>query len=421
MHSWIRFFRANTSLVLFGLLLTFFSSFGQTFLLSLYVPEILRDFRLTNGEFGSIYALATLASALCLTWAGRFIDTVDLKKFSWMVTGGLFVSLLIFSQAHHIAVLIIAIWGLRLSGQGLMSHTAITTMARYFDHVRGKAISITSLGHPLGEAVLPLLIAFGISYLGWRETLLFSAGLLILVLPAAVGLLLRHNETDPGAFRAKQEKQLKNETAEEKETDKMTYRKLISTRAFWLIAPNVFALSFLNTAFFFYQIPLAESKGWTTEWVAASFTAFALTSAACLLIAGQLVDRFSAARLFPFYMFPFLGAILLVVSSDSPWITPVYLVLIGISNGFGKTIKTAVQAELFGIGYLGTVRSLFTALMVVSTAMGPAVFGLLLDAGLSFEETLGIAAVYLVLTIGWSFRILHKRQLLRWYSSLKSR
>lgn len=418
MHSWIRFFRANTSLVLFGLLLTFFSSFGQTFLLSLYVPEILREFRLTNGSFGSVYALATLASAFCLTWAGRFIDTVDLRKFSWIVTGGLFVSLIIFSQAHHIAVLVIGLWGLRLFGQGLMSHTAITTMARYFDHVRGKAISITSLGHPLGEGLFPIMIAFSIQFFGWRETLMLSAGLLILVLPAAVAYLLRKQQTDPGAFRTATDSA--SAGTKEKTSKKVSYKQLISSKAFWLIAPNVFALSFLNTAFFFYQIPLAESKGWSTEWVAASFTAFAMASAACLLIAGQLVDRYSAARLFPFYMFPFLGAISLVIMSDSPWITPVYLVLIGISNGFGKTIKTAVQAELFGIGYLGTVRSLFTALMVVSTALGPAVFGLLLDAGLSFEEALSIAAVYLILTIIWSFRILHKRQIMRWYISIRS-
>lgn len=416
MHSWIRFFRDNTSLVLFGLLLTFFSGFGQTFLVSLYVPEILREFRLTNGGFGSVYALATLASAFCLTWAGRLIDTVDLHKFSWMVTGGLFVSLLIFSQAHHIALLVIGLFGLRLSGQGLMSHTAITTMARYFDHVRGKAISITSLGHPLGEAIMPILIVLGIQNLGWRETLMVSAGLLLLILPAAVAYLLRNEQTDPAIFRAQH---MPADKAKDKHDHKISYRQIISTRAFWLIAPNVFALSFLNTAFFFYQIPLAESKGWSTEWVAASFTAFALTSAGCLLIAGQLVDRYSAARLFPFYMFPFLGAIGLVVISDSPWITPVYLVLIGIANGFGKTIKTAVQAELFGIGYLGTVRSLFTALMVVSTAMGPAIFGLLLDMGFTFEEALSIAAIYLMGTIAWSFRIVPKRRFMRWFIALR--
>jgi MFS family permease len=426
MRSWIQFFRANRSLASFGLLLTFFSSFGQTFLLSLYVPDILATFDLTNSAFGSIYAIATLFSALCLTWAGRYIDTINLRTFSWLVTAGLVISLLIFSQANHFVWLIVGLWGLRLSGQGLMSHTAVTTMARYFDHVRGKAISIATLGHPTGEALWPIIIALGIQFLGWRETLLGSALAVTLIVPGAIYFLLRGVSTNPAELH-------QSHTGPEAQAGKesngsplqsasgISYRQLLGSKAFWLLAPGVFALSFLNTAFFFYQLPLAESKGWSAAWVATSFTAFAFASATSMLLAGQFVDRWSAARMFPFYLFPFLAAIGLVIISDSAWITPVYLILIGISSGFGSTIKSALQAELFGVTFLGTVRSLFTALMVVSTALGPAAFGILLDAGLSFEEVLMVAAIFLSLTIIWNFRIIPRTRFLRWYLALRLR
>ena len=413
MNSWISFFKSNKNLILFGFLLTFFSSFGQTFLVSLFVPEILRSFEgLTNASFGSLYAAATVLSAFSLPWLGRFIDVSDLRKFTWTVIGGMVIALLVFSQATNLVVLGIGLWGMRLAGQGLMSHTAVTTMARYFDHVRGKAISITSLGHPAGSAVFPLIIAVLIQELGWRYTLFASAIFVALLLPPLLSWLLRHTETDPQTFRKMEEE--KKPAAGKKETGAAptpSYRDIIGSKAFWLIAPGAIAIPFLNTAFFFYQIPLAEAKGWSTEWVAASFTGYAIAGALCMLFAGELIDRLSAAKLFPFFLFPLLGALGLVIAFDSPWITPVYLVLIGVSNGFGNPIKSALQAEVFGIEYLGTVRSLFTALMVVSTALGPAAVGLLLDAGFSYEEAFSFAAIYLALTILWNFRILGNKKL----------
>jgi MFS family permease len=416
-NSYITLLKEHTNLIGFGFMLTFFSAFGQTFVIALYVPEIIRDFGLSNASFASVYAGATILSALCLTWAGRFIDLIDLRKYAWMVLGGMVLSLLIFSQANHIVWLVLGLWGMRLCGQGLMSHTAISTMARYFDHVRGKAISITTLGHPAGGAVFPLLIAFSISAFGWRYTLIGSAAVLALLLPPLVAWLLRKVNTDPAAFRPESDPQ--QAAADQAEKKVPSYQDIISKKIFWIIAPAAIALPLLNTAFFFYQIPLGESKGWSTEWVAGSFTAYAVAGAFFTIVAGQLIDRLSAARLFPFYLFPMLAAMLLVVFSDSPWITPAYLALIGITNGFGNPIKSALQAEAFGIEYIGAVRSLFTALMVVSTALGPALFGLLLDAGLSFEEVIAIAALYLVFTILWSFRIVSKIRMLRWYAKLK--
>lgn len=405
MNSWVQFFRSNKDLVFFGFMLTFFSSFGQTFLVSLFVPEVLEEFALTNASFGSIYAAATLLSAFCLTWAGRFIDTMDLRKFTFLVITGLILSLMVFSWSPHIIILAVALWGMRLFGQGLMSHTAITTMARYFENARGKAISITTLGFPAGSALFPVLIAISISFMGWRYTMAVSAALVALVLFPLVPFLLRNVITDPAALRKHQEEE-KPEAEKEKNQIKPTFKDIISSKNFWLIAPGSVAIPFMNTAFFFYQIPLANAKGWSAEWVAASFVGYSVASAFCMIAAGSLIDRLSAVRLFPFFLFPLLGALILVITSDSHLITPVYLILIGISNGFGNTIKSAVQAELFGTEFLGTVRSLFTALMVVSTALGPALFGFLLDGGLSFEQTFTVAAVYLVLTIAWNFRIM---------------
>lgn len=408
MNSWLSLIHRHKNLIGFGFMLTFFSSFGQTFVVSIYVPEILQDFSLSNASFGSIYAAATLLSALCLPWLGRYIDLIDLKKFSWLVVGGMAVSLLIFSQAHHVVWLGVGLLGIRLSGQGLMSHAAITSMGRYFEAERGKAISIATLGHPAGSALFPLLIAFVIQQIGWRHSLLASAVVVALLLPPLVAYLLQNQETEPPAARPSSADKPAGKPKSER-TDTPSYKNILKSKAFWLIAPGSIAVPFLNTSFFFYQIALADAKGWSTEWVAASFMGYAVASALFTILAGQLIDRFSASTLFPFFLFPLAGALALVVTVDSPWIAPVYLILIGISSGLGNPVKAAIQAEIFGVKYLGTVRSLFTALMVVSSALGPAIFGFLLDGGLSFEQAFGLAIIYLLLTMAWNFRILFKK------------
>ena len=425
MRSWILFFNQNRSLVLFGFLLTFFSSFGQTFFVSLFVPEILQEFGLTNASFGSLYAAATLLSALCLTWLGSFIDKVDLRTFSWLVVAGLGISLLVISQANHLVWLVAGLWGIRLSGQGLMSHTSVTTMARYFTDARGKAISLATLGHAAGGVVFPILVALSIQAVGWRYTLLYSAILLAVLLPPLISFLLQGETTDPAAFRSSTQKTAANKDIQALSSgaeveSSSSYKAILSSKAFWAIAPGVLAIPFMNTAIFFYQISLGESKGWSTEWVAASFTGYAIASAVCILLAGQWTDTISARRLFPYYLFPLLVATILISFIDSPWITPVFFVLVGVSSGVGNTVKSALQAELFGVEFLGKVRSLFSALMVVSTALGPAAFGVLLDVNYSFEEIFTFASFYLVLTICWNFRLTSRVRFIRWLISWRS-
>ena len=58
--SYYKFFLTHPRLLSFGLLLTLFSSFGQTFLISIFVPRLLVTFDLNTATFGTLYAGATL-------------------------------------------------------------------------------------------------------------------------------------------------------------------------------------------------------------------------------------------------------------------------------------------------------------------------------------------------------------------------
>lgn len=396
MKDFLGFLRSHRYLLLFGVMLTYFSSFGQTFLISLYIPEIEKLLQLTNTGISSLYAIATTASAFTLPWIGQLFDTLPLRKFTLMVIIGLIGACLLLSFSFHPVLVLFAFWGLRLFGQGLMSHTSISTMARAFVGNRGKAISIASLGHPLGESTLPIIITLLIVNLGWQSSLQISAlSLVIIVIPAIFFLL----KNQPDKVLAP----LKGDEGE------ATKRKnpffVLKERVFWIITPAVFIAGYLNTAIFFFQLKLGASRGWEPTWVAGSISVYALASAIAMMSAGPIVDKFTARRLFPYMLIPYVFGIVILGLVQHPLAYPIGLTLIAISNGAGGVIKNSLFAEIFGVKIIGAVRSVFTTVMVFSTALGPLSFGLLLDASWDFSYIFGLFAIVVLLIIIWSWRL----------------
>ena len=74
----LKLIRNEWRLLLFGFLMSFWSSPGQTFLISLFSGELRAELGLSDGEFAGIYSLATLLSACVMIWSGALVDHIDL-------------------------------------------------------------------------------------------------------------------------------------------------------------------------------------------------------------------------------------------------------------------------------------------------------------------------------------------------------
>ena len=404
MQTYLRFAAGNGRLLSFGFLLALFSGFGQTFLISLYIPEIATTFTLSNTEISSMYATATIASAFTLPWIGRHIDFQPLVRFSLAVVIGLAIALVALSLALNPIMVMVGFWGLRLTGQALMGHTAVTTMARAYDLDRGKAISLANIGHPVGEAIFPLIIALLIETYGWQLPLRLSAlSLIILVVPLVL-LLLRG--ANPAILYPNQAEEQGKPVGNGRFSNPA---RLLRSKSFWILLPAITYLGAINTAIFFFQIQFGESRGWSVSWVAGCIAAFATANALGMLIAGPLVDRLTARRLYPVFLVPYLGGLVVLASFQHAWVYPVALVFMGFSNGTGSTIINAIYAEIFGTDAIGSVRSIFATIGVFATALGPISFGLMLDGGLQFNAMLLISAGTAVIVMLWSALIWQKK------------
>jgi MFS family permease len=162
--------------------------------------------------------------------------------------------------------------------------------------------------------------------------------------------------------------------------------QIVKSKAFWVIMPASLASASIGTGFLLFKMKLGLEKGWDPTFIAAGFTAYAVGNALSNLLAGFLSDKFSGRVLFPFYLLPFSIGLITLMFSDDMWVYLILIAGIGITNGFGGTVKNVSLAELYGVKIIGSVRSLFITIMVFSTALGPIFFGLLLDNGFTYED-----------------------------------
>ncbi|NIA67834.1 MFS transporter [Pelagibius litoralis] len=395
----LSFLRAHGRLLAFGFFMCFCSSLGQTFFIALFGGEIRRSFGLSDGDFGAIYSAGTLISAAVLVWLGRLIDRLPLAVFAAATLVGLAAMCLFMGMAGSLAgglgtagwgaaILLPAIFGLRLFGQGLSSHAAIVAMGRYFTAERGRVVSLASLGHTLGDAVLPGLVVAALTIAAWQD-IWTGAGLALLALTPIVFILLKGQRARDAALSSAR-------TAGGSGTAAQDWRLAAVLRdpGLWLRLPALLAPSFIFTGLIFHQVHLAETKGWPLSLLAGSYLVFAFASLAALMVGGLLVDRFSARRLVTLFLAPLALACLVLVSSDAVITAPLFLGLMGMNAGIAGVILGALWAELYGVTHLGAIRSFGQAAMVFSSGLAPAFMGLLIDQGVAMESIAAGSALY---------------------------
>ena len=391
----------SIKVILFGFIFTFFSSFGQSFFLGLFNSSIRETLSITHGQFGSIYASATLISSLILVWFGKKIDDINILKFSYIVIILLAFSCFFFSKISSIYILFFAILFMRFSGQGMMSHTASTTISRFFTKSRGKALSTSWFGLSTSEFILPVLIIYLLTIYEWRHIWITISLIVILFLPIASFILVKNLNLE-----SRETEQEKNKPSKKIKDWKRI--EVLKDYRFYIISANMLAMPWIATGTFVYQSFILESKNWGPYVIAQSFMVYSLMSVVTLFISGFLIDKFTSRKILIYMNIPLLLATLVIIYYDDPFTAFIFLGLIGISNGFANVLGSSTWAEIYGVKHIGSIKALTTALMVFSTAFGTAFFGILIDNGFSIEEIAVISGVYISLSLVMLFIIRSK-------------
>lgn len=386
-----QFVRRNSRWLAAGFLLSMFSSFGQTFFIGLSGLEFQARFNLTGGEFGLLYMVATLASAVTLPWLGQSLDVMRGQKVAALVMPGLAAACLLAAWSPHILGFAVALYLLRLLGQGMMTQIAQTETARSFIANRGRAMSLIVPGHQAGEALLPALFVLVGAAVGWQGAWTAAAALILIVgMPLIVWLLARprvpqHAEITLGRTQSGRD---------------WTRSEVIRDPVFYLLLFALLAPSFIGTTIFFHQGHLIEVRGYDRLAFAGAFPVMAVTTVGFGLVCGYLADRFGAVRLLPFFLVPIFMASLAAASITSVSGIYLFMFLFGISYGVTSTLLGVLWPEIYGTTHLGSIRALIVSAMVLATALGPGMTGALIDRGITLPEQMLWMASWCVIASG---------------------
>ena len=384
--SYLSFIRANWLFLLAGFLLTFTSSYGQTYFISLFAGEIMADFDLTDGQWGGIYTIGTTLSAVAMIWAGVLTDRFRVRALAVAVMLALAAASVAMALNTSATLLILVIFALRLTGQGMMSQLGSVAMVRWFEATRGKALSISSMGFSAGQAILPVVFVALLAVTGWRNLWLVAA-LLVLVTIPVIQLLLRQERTPQSM-------------AEEAQIAGMDGRhwtrgETLRSGLFLLMVPSVVGPAAWGTALFFQQVHLTEVKGWELVAYVALMPIYTLSTVVSTFLSGWAIDRFGVSRIVPLQMLPFALSFLILAFADTLFAAGVGLVIFGVGQGLMATGTSTFWAEYFGSRHIGSIKAVVAALMVFGSAIGPGITGALIDLGIDFpQQMLPIAAYY---------------------------
>ena len=391
----------SLKVIIFGFIFTFFSSFGQSFFLGLFNSSIRDTLSITQGQFGSIYASATLLSSFLLIWIGKKIDDINIFRFAFLVTILLSFSCFFFSKISSVFFLFIAIFLMRFSGQGMMSHTATTTISRYFTKSRGKALGTCWFGLSTAEFILPVLIVYLLTITSWQNIWISISILVLIFLPITSFILIKNLNFDS-------REETNNKNSKDRNIKQWKRIEVLKDYKFYIVCLNMLAMPWIATGVFVYQSFIIDSKGWGTFVIAQSFMVYSVLSVVTLLISGFLIDKFTSRKLLIFMNIPLMLSIVVLIYFDNTISAFVFLGLIGISNGFANVLGSSTWAEIYGVKYIGSIKALTTALMVFSTAFGTALFGLLIDKGFSIEHIAYVSLVYMTISLILLFFVKNK-------------
>ncbi len=391
----------SLKVIIFGFIFTFFSCFGQSFFIGLFNLSIRETLSITHGQFGTIYASATLFSSLLLIWIGKKIDDVNVLKFAIFVTILLSFSSFFFSKTSSVAFLFVSIFLMRFSGQGLMSHTASTTISRYFTKSRGKALSIIWFGLSSAEFIMPVLIVYLLTMIIWQDLWVIFSLIVLIFLPLASYILVKDVKLDTRESN-------QNEKLKEDNIKNWKRIEVLKDYRFYIVSLNMLAMPWIATGVFVYQSFVTNSKGWGEYTIAQSFMSYSIFSVITLIIAGYLIDKFTSRKLLIYMNIPLFLGTLVIIYFDAPQTAFLFLGLVGISNGLANLLGSSTWAEIYGVKYIGSIKALTTALMVFATAFGTALFGFFIDAGFSIEKIAFIAAIAIACSIALLFTIRKK-------------
>ena len=218
----------------------FFGAFG------IYAPFWMAEFGWSRTTISLIHSLQRTESGLLGPINGWLISRFGPNRMVMvgMALMGLSMIALGFTTGFGTFLAAFLVMAIGASFAGILS--MMTILVNWFDRRRATAMALAGLGMSIGSLTAPVLASLIVTY-GWRSVTIGS-GVLMLVMMLPLGRLLVNEPEEVGlrpdgdpeprsARNAEGGAALEKSRADETNNAKFSARKVLRSRAFWLMFP----------------------------------------------------------------------------------------------------------------------------------------------------------------------------------------
>jgi len=343
----------------------FASGPGQSFVIAVFVDELLVDTGLSRSAFSLLYAGATVVSAVVVSRLGPAADRLGLRAVWAAVAVGLALACGLASLVTGAVTALAALSVLRAFGQGSFPLVATLLVSRAFGGRRGQAMALASLGITASSVVLPPLCVFLVVELGWRDAYrALGLGVLVLLLPLA--LLLREPRRAEASEGGAPVRRGPRALRRSRRLPRLTVPSNRARRLLLVLA----APPLLMTAVIFHSTALLGERGLSLTEAGLALSLLGVASLGGTLAAGAVADRVTS-RLLLAVMVGLLTAAYLVLLVPAKPAAYTGFVLLGAGGGFFGVAGGVVWPRTYGLAEIGRLQGTSFAVQIAAAAAGP--------------------------------------------------
>lgn len=387
-------------IVAVGFIANVASSFALASTLSIFLKPLTSDLGISRGVFSLLRSGEGIIGAGLAPLVGPLVDRHGGR---WLMAAGaaiVGVGYLILGQVENFAQFATIRLTVVTFGDALMSSMVVNiVIAQWFTRWRGRAFALSSMGVGFAKVCMPIVAAWLLLLLGWRQTWvvfgIVTMGLLIL--PALLVVRRSPNEmglrpdgaAEPaGAMDSVSPRTSAGRTATAESEAVWSRAEALRTRAFWLLVVTFgissMGVTGLNLHVFSYVTDIGHSPVVAAS-VMSVIASMQLVSPLAWGLFAERVDARIVAMLR--FVVQAIGLGLAILTGDLFSLYAGFF-LYGIGLGGNMVLPDILWADYFGRRSLGRIRGMGLLMSQVLAAVGPPFFGFLFDAtggyGLSF-------------------------------------
>ncbi len=348
---------------------------GGRFMVGLVFDQIRDGFSLSHATLGLIVSLNVLVVGAAQPFVGWLVDRLPARAVAAVGLALIASGMVLTAEAHTTIFLIIGYGILVALGLGAVSPVTITPLvAGWFEKRRATALSVVSMGSPLGQLAIVPSLALLVGGIGWRDGYFVVAALLLGIGAPLILWLLRERDT----------------SADDAEPlIGCSLGHAVKAVSFWQLGVGFFVcgftMSWIMTYFFDYAKVNSIDKG---------LAAFALSMMGGISIVGTLATGWWSDRkggtvpLALIYLLRGIGFGLLFLARSNPAFMLLAMAVIGFSWSSTVPLTSALCANIYGRRSLGAIFGLMYAIMPLGSAVSSALTGFLFDQTGSYVPSL---------------------------------